>query len=67
VTRRGRGRPVAGVSARKARKARRSARGEADRLRRGGLTAPPAGDVVAADDLAELARRHRQQREAPGD
>jgi hypothetical protein len=62
---RGRGRVVAGTSARKARKTRRAARGEADRLRRSGATPPDA--VVAPDDLADVARRHRQRQEAPDD
>ena len=54
---------MAGTSARKARKTRRAARGEADRLRRSGAT--PPDQVVDPDDLAEVARRHRQQQDTP--
>jgi hypothetical protein len=55
---------VPGTSAKKARAAHRHARGEADRLRRAGAT-PPAS-VVDPEDLAQVARQHRQQQEGSG-
>jgi hypothetical protein len=54
-----RGRVVPGTSAKKNRLERRHARREADQLHRAGIT-PPA-TVVPPDDLAEVARRYREQ------
>jgi hypothetical protein len=60
-----RGRPVPGISARKDRATRRARRGEADRLRRSGVT-PPAS-VISPEDLVQVARWHRQQQETDVD